>query len=70
MSGRDDDLPFRFELWDDADRQVEEVIERASDFLRKPGSCQAVPLPAQIRHHGSIVVATCRCALISRAQVS
>jgi hypothetical protein len=26
MVGRDDDLPFRVEVWDDADRHVEEVI--------------------------------------------
>jgi hypothetical protein len=30
--GRDDDLPFRVELWDDADRHVEELIALASDF--------------------------------------
>ena len=32
MAGRDDDLPFRIELWDDADRHIEEVIAVASDF--------------------------------------
>jgi hypothetical protein len=26
MAGRDDDLPFRIELWDDKDRPVEQVI--------------------------------------------
>jgi hypothetical protein len=26
--GRDDDLPFRVELWDDHDSHVEEVIAR------------------------------------------
>ena len=29
----DDDLPFRIELWDDADLRVEEVIALASDFF-------------------------------------
>ena len=32
MDGRDDDLPFRIELWDDADRHIEEVIALTSDF--------------------------------------
>jgi hypothetical protein len=32
MRGRDDDLPFRIELWDDGDSRVEEVIALASDF--------------------------------------
>ena len=32
MAGRDDDLPFRIELWDDGDRHIEEVIALASDF--------------------------------------
>jgi hypothetical protein len=31
-TGRDDDLPFRIELWDDQDRYVEEVIALVSDF--------------------------------------
>jgi hypothetical protein len=33
MGGRDDDLPFRIELWDDADQHVEEVIAIAADFF-------------------------------------
>jgi hypothetical protein len=32
MGGRDDDLPFRIELWDDGDRHVEELIALAADF--------------------------------------
>jgi hypothetical protein len=32
VDGRDDDLPFRIELWDDQDRYVEEVIALVSDF--------------------------------------
>ena len=32
MGGRDEDLPFRIELWDDADRHIEEVIALVSDF--------------------------------------
>jgi hypothetical protein len=33
MTGRDDDLPFRIELWDDKDQQVEEVIALAADYF-------------------------------------
>jgi hypothetical protein len=32
MAGRDDDLPFRVELWDDHDRHIEEVIALVSDY--------------------------------------
>jgi hypothetical protein len=32
MVGRDDDLPFRVELWDDKDNHIEEVIALASDY--------------------------------------
>jgi hypothetical protein len=32
MAGRDDDLPFRVELWDDRDRHIEEVIALVSDY--------------------------------------
>lgn len=32
MGGRDNNLPFRVELWDDGDRHIEEVIALASDF--------------------------------------
>jgi hypothetical protein len=33
MAGWDDDLPFRIEVWDDADLRVEEVIATAADFF-------------------------------------
>ena len=32
MAGRDEDLPFRIELWDDGNRHVEELIALAADF--------------------------------------
>ena len=38
MGGRDDDLPFRIELWDDADRHIEEVIALASDYASACGA--------------------------------
>ena len=42
MGGRDDDLPFRIELWDDADRHIEEVIALASDYASACGAAEAV----------------------------
>ena len=38
MSGGGQDLPFRIELWDDADRHIEEVIALASDFASACGA--------------------------------
>jgi hypothetical protein len=38
MDGRDDDLPFRVELWDDGDRHVEEVIALTADFATACGA--------------------------------
>jgi hypothetical protein len=33
LKGRDDDLPFRIELWDEKDLHVEELIALTSDFF-------------------------------------
>ena len=38
MGGRDDNLPFRIELWDEADRHIEEVIALAADFASACGA--------------------------------
>jgi hypothetical protein len=38
MAGRDDDLPFRIELWDDADTRIEEVIALTADFTSACGA--------------------------------
>ena len=38
MGGRDEDLPFHIELWDDADRHIEEVIALASDYASACGA--------------------------------
>ena len=38
MSGGNEDLPFRIELWDNADRHIEEVIALASDFASACGA--------------------------------
>ena len=32
MGGENHELPFRIELWDDADRHVEELIAMVADF--------------------------------------
>ena len=32
MAGRDDDLPFRIERWDDGHQHVEELIALVSNF--------------------------------------
>ena len=38
MSGGNEDLPFRIELWDEADKHIEEVIALASDFASACGA--------------------------------
>ena len=38
MSGGNEDLPFRIELWDDADRHIEEVIALTSDYASACGA--------------------------------
>ena len=38
MAGRDDELPFRVELWDDADQHIEEVIALTSDYATACGA--------------------------------
>jgi hypothetical protein len=32
MGNRDDDLPFRIDLWDDKDGHIEEVIAMVGDY--------------------------------------
>ena len=32
MTGRDDEPPFRVELWDDKNSHIEEVVALASDY--------------------------------------
>ena len=38
MGGVEHDLPFKIELWDDADRHIEEVIALASDYASACGA--------------------------------
>jgi len=38
MAGRDDDLPFRIELWDDGDSRIEELIALAGDYATACGA--------------------------------
>ena len=51
MSGRDDDLPFRIVLWDDAGRHIEEVIALASDYAIACGAYDE----AVKRQHGKLI---------------
>jgi len=49
-----EDLPFRIELWDDADRHVEELIALAADFRTAQATYNdAVKAPAWQAHHAS-----------------
>jgi hypothetical protein len=41
MPGRDDDLPFRVELWDDKDSHIEEIIALTSDYATAKGAYEA-----------------------------
>ena len=38
MGNGEHDLPFKIELWDDADRHIEEVIALASDYASACGA--------------------------------
>ena len=38
MGGDEHDLPFKIELWDDADRHIEEVIALVSDYASACGA--------------------------------
>jgi len=38
MAGRDDDLTYKVELWDDADTRVEQVIALCSDYASACGA--------------------------------
>ena len=38
MGNPDQELPFKIELWDDADRHIEEVIALTSDFASACGA--------------------------------
>ena len=40
--GGDPYLPFKFELWDDADRHIEGVIALASDYASHAAYAEAV----------------------------
>ena len=51
MGGRDEDLPFRIELWDDADRHIEEVIALASDFASAAERMTSREAPTWQAHH-------------------
>jgi hypothetical protein len=63
MAGRDDDLPFRIELWDDGDRHVEEVIALASDF----STAQSVYDEAVKRRPGKLITLRQKARVIKKS---
>jgi len=64
MSGGEQDLPFRIELWDDADRHIEEVIALASDFA---SACGAYDEAAK-RRPGKLITLRQKARLIKRSR--
>jgi hypothetical protein len=42
MTGHDDDLPFRVEVWDDKDSHIEETIALTSDYATAKSAYEAV----------------------------
>jgi hypothetical protein len=41
MVGRDHDLPYRVEVWDDKDNHIEEVIALTSDYATAKSAYEA-----------------------------
>jgi hypothetical protein len=64
MAGRDDDLPFRIELWDDGDRHIEEVIALTADF----GSACGVYEEAVKRRPGKLITLRQKARVIKKSR--
>jgi hypothetical protein len=64
MSGRDDDLPFRIELWDDADTHIEEVIALTADFASACGAYKE----AVKRRQGKLITLRQKARVIKRSR--
>ena len=64
MSGGEQDLPFRIELWDDADRHIEEVMALASDFASACGAYDE----AVKRRPGKLITPRQKARLIKRSR--
>ena len=64
MGGRDEDLPFRIELWDDGDRHIEEVIALASDFASACGAYEE----AVKRRPGKLITLRQKARVIKRSK--
>jgi hypothetical protein len=64
MAGAGDDLPFRVELWDDADRHTEEVIALASDDATACGAYDE----AVKRRPGKLITLRQKARLIKRSR--
>jgi hypothetical protein len=64
MAGRDDELPFLVELWDDKDLHVEEVIALAADFF----SASCAYDEAVKRRPGKLITLRQKARLIKRSR--
>ena len=64
MGGRDDDLPFRIELWDDADQSVEELIALVADFA----TAQTAYNDAVKRRPGKLITLRQKARLIRKSR--
>ncbi len=64
MAGRDDDLPFCIELWDDADTHIEEVIALTADFA---SACGAY-LEAVKRRPGKLITLRQKARVIKKSR--
>jgi hypothetical protein len=65
MAGREDDqLPFRVELWDDADQYLEEIIALAADFASAWGAYEE----AVKRRPGKLITLRQKARVIKRSR--
>ena len=64
MENGEHDLPFKIELWDDADRHIEEVIALASDYASACGAYDE----AVKRRPGKLVTLRQKARVIKRSR--
>jgi hypothetical protein len=64
MAGRDDDLPFRIELWDDKDRHIEELIALVADY----GTAATTFEEAVKRRPGKLITLRQKARVIKRSR--
>ena len=64
MSGGDDELTFRIELWDDADPRVDELIALVGDFA----TAQATYNDAVKRRPGKLITLRQKARVIKKSR--